>query len=136
MTRLSGILASLLLTGFALTGCASSPPMFNCNQLSREAKAFVKQVRWRETGEALQHVATTPDTLRAAWEDALKGIDVIDCTIKELTCAPADDTAQSILTLGYVRSGTATLRTAEIPATWQYQPPGSWLLLSAPPKLP
>ena len=136
MTRLSGRIACLLLTGLALAGCATPPPAFNCDHLNREAKAFVKQVRWRETGEALQHVSATPDTLRTAWEEALKEIDVIDCTLKELKCDPATDTAQSIFTLGYIRSGTATLRTAEIPATWQYQAAGSWLLLSPPPKLP
>ena len=136
MTSLPRTLVFTLLACLPLVGCAATPPVFNCNQLTKESKDFAKQVRWRETGEALQWIKPAPDGPRPAWEETLKPIEVVDCTVKELNCVPAKDQAHSIFILSYLRSGSAALRTTEIPITWQQQPTGTWHIISPPPKLP
>ncbi len=128
--------AFAILTCLLLAGCATKPAVMNCELLSQETKEFGKLLRWRESNEALKRVKSAPDGQRTAWDESLKPLEIVDCSVKELVCKPDNDQAQSVFSLSYLRAGSAVLRNAELPIEWQYQQSGSWQIISLPPKLP
>jgi hypothetical protein len=125
-----------MITCLMLAACASKPAVMNCDLLSQETKEFGKLLRWRESNEALKRVKSAPDRPRTAWDDVLKPLEIVDCSVKELVCKTDSDQAQSVFSLSYLRSGSAVLRNAELPIDWQFQQSGGWQIISSPPKLP
>lgn len=125
-----------LIACWLLAGCATKPAVMNCELLSQETKEFGKLLRWRESNDALKRVKSGPDGQRTVWDDALKPLEIVDCSVKELVCKTDSDQAHSVFTLSYLRSGSAVLRNAELPVDWQFQQSGSWQIISPPPKLP
>lgn len=125
-----------IITSLSLAGCASKTAVTNCELLTQETKEFGKLLRWRESNAALKRVKAAPDGPRTAWDEALKPLEIVDCSVKEMTCKPANDLAQSVFSFSYLRSGSAVLRNAELPVEWQYLQSGSWQIISLPPKLP
>lgn len=119
-----------------LTACTAANPVMNCSLLSEVNREFAKQLRWREQADALRRVKPVPEAPLQAWQQALQPLEVVDCSVKEFTCTPATSVAQSILTMSYLRSGSATLRTVDLPLSWQQQTAGDWLITSPPPTIP
>jgi hypothetical protein len=125
-----------IFTGLLLAGCASKTAVMNCDLLSQETKEFGKLLRWRESTDALKRVKAAPEGPRTVWDESLKPLEIVDCSVKELVCKTDSDQAQSVFSLSYLRSGSAVLRNAELPVEWHYQQSGSWQIISSPPKLP
>jgi hypothetical protein len=127
----------LALIGLFLNGCALFPPAAaNCAQHAEAAREYARQLRWRETGLALQLASPPPDGVRPAWQEALRHVEVLDCTVKELTCVPAATTATSTLAMDYLHAGSAALKRVEIPLEWRFSSKFGWSVVSPPPALP
>lgn len=136
MIQLPRTIGYTLISCLLLTGCAASPPVINCELHAKTAKDFARQLRWRETDQALQLVAPAPTGPRSAWAEALKPLEITDYTVKELSCTPTTEVATSILDLSYLRSGSATLRRTDITVEWRQQADQGWRVTSPPPALP
>jgi hypothetical protein len=119
-----------------LAGCALAPAVATCELQTATVRDFARQLRWRETGTALKLTSPPPAGVRAAWQEALRQVEPVDCTVKELSCTPGATQATSTLSLDYLRSGSATLKRSDLPLVWQFRADQGWSIVSPPPPLP
>lgn len=130
-----GMLAAVL-AALSIAGCAASPQSLSCEMLGRLARDHARELRWRETDQALQLVDSAGADARKAWAEVLSPIEIVDCGIREISCRPSDDPATSTLAIDYLVNGSVKLRHAEFAVEWRRFPESGWRIVSSPPKLP